>query len=173
MIETTHSVLAALLVAQADPGINVDIGTADSLVGSAVGAFLTTLVVGAILIAVAPASTERMMADVLEDPMNAFLYGILSIVGIAILAFLLFITIIGIFLAVPLVIVAYLLWAVGAAIAYLAIADRLVGREDGWLKPLLVAAGLNGALALTGVGGLVSLCVGAAGFGAVLRDLLG
>ena len=59
-----------------------------------------------------------------------------------------------------------------AAVAFLAIADRLVDREDGWTKPLLIAAGLNGALALTGVGGIVSFGIGAAGFGAVLRDWL-
>ncbi|WP_440765450.1 hypothetical protein [Natronorubrum sp. DTA7] len=168
----TQSVLTGLLIAQADPGIDIDIGTADSLLGGAVSAFLTTLIVGAIMIAIAPAFTERMMADALENPVGSFVYGILSIVGIVLLAFLLFITIVGILVAIPLLLVAYLLWAIGTVVGYLAIADRLVGREDGWLKPLLVAAGLNGALALTGIGGLVSLCVGAAGFGAVLRDVL-
>lgn len=161
-----------LLVAQADPEINVDVGTVDSLVGSAVGSFLTTLVVGAIMVAIVPEFTGRMMADVLEDPVGSFIYGILSIVAIAFLAVLLVITLIGIFLAIPLLLVAYLLWAVGAVVGYLAIADRLVGRGDGWLKPLLVAAGLSGALALTGIGGLLSICIGAAGFGAVLRDVL-
>ena len=49
----------------------------------------------------------------------------------------------------------------------------LVGREDGWLKPLVVAALINGGLTLTGIGGLVSFAVGAAGFGALLRDWQG
>ena len=163
---------AVLALAQTDPGIDIEIGTTDGLLGGAVGAALTTLVVGAIMIAVAPEYTDRMMTEVLDDPVGAFAYGIVALLGLALLTFLLVITIIGIFLALPLLFVAVLLWAVGAAIGYLAIADRLVGREDGWLKPLLVAAGINGALALTGIGGLISICVGAAGFGVVLRTVL-
>ena len=172
MIETIQPALARLLVAQTDPGIGIEIDATDGLLGGAVSAFLTTLIVGAIMIAVAPAFTERMMADALENPVGSFVYGILSIVGIVMLAFLLFITLVGILVAIPLLLVAYLLWAIGTVVGYLAIADRLVGHEDGWLKPVLVAAGFNGALALTGIGGLVSLCVGAVGFGAVLRDVL-
>lgn len=174
MIDFVQSVAAAVSIAQAnpDPGINVDIGTTGGLVGGAVSAFLTTLVVGAIMVAIVPAYTERMMAAVLEDPVGAFLYGIFSLVTLGLLILLLVVTIVGIFVAIPLGIVAYLMWAVGSVIGYLAIAERLVGRTDGWLKPLVVAAGINGALALTGIGSLVSLCVGAAGFGIVLRDAL-
>jgi hypothetical protein len=36
------------------------------------------------------------------------------------------------------------------------------------VKPLLVGAGIDGGLTLTGIGVLVSVCIGAAGFGAVL-----
>ncbi|NUB91740.1 hypothetical protein HT576_12010 [Haloterrigena sp. SYSU A121-1] len=174
MIDFVQSVTVAVSIAQANPnpGVDVDVGAPVGLVGGAVGAFLTTLVVGAILVAIAPAYTERMMAAVLEDPFGAFLYGILSLLALGLLTFLLVITIVGIFVAIPLVLVAYLVWAVGAAVGYLAIAERLVGRDDGWLTPLLVAAAINGALALTGIGGLISLCVGAAGFGIVLRDAL-
>lgn len=172
MIDFVQSVAMAVSIAQANPNPGVDVGTPVGLVGGAVGAFLTTLVVGAILVAIAPAYTERMMAAVLGDPVGAFLYGILSLLALGLLTFLLVVTIIGIIVAIPLVLVAYLVWAVGAAIGYLAIAERLVGRADGWLTPLLVAAAINGALALTGIGGLISLCVGAAGFGIVLRDAL-
>jgi len=74
--------------------------------------------------------------------------------------------------AIPLLIVAIVVWIVGAVIASLAIADRLIGHEDGWLKPLLVAGAINGGLALTGVRGIVSFAVGAAGLGTVLRAYL-
>jgi hypothetical protein len=46
----------------------------------------------------------------------------------------------------------------------------LVGRDRGWLAALLVGAGINGLLTLTGIGSIVSFGVGAVGFGAVLRD---
>jgi hypothetical protein len=36
----------------------------------------------------------------------------------------------------------------------------------------LIAAAINGGLTLTGIGALVSFCVGAAGFGVVVRDYL-
>lgn len=125
------------------------------------------------MVAVAPEFTERMMGDVLEDPVGTFVYGIVSLVALGLLILLLLVTIVGIVVAIPLFVVAYLVWAIGGAIAYLAIADRLVDRDDGWLKPLLVAAGISGGLALTGVGGIFGICIGAAGFGAVLRRYLG
>jgi len=143
-----------------------------NLVGSAVGAFLTTLVVGAILVAVTPDYTERKMASLLDEPVSSFLYGFVSLVFFLLVIIVLAITIVGIIVAIPLALVLYLVWAVGAAIAFLAIGERLVGRDGGWAKPLVVGAGINGALTLTGIGGIVTFAVGAAGFGAVLRDFL-
>ena len=144
-----------------------------NLARSAVGAFLTTLVVGAILVAVVPDYAEGKMATVLDEPVGSFIYGFVPLVFFALVIFVLFITIIGIIIALPLAVLLYLVWAIGASIAFLAIGDRLVGHEDGWTKPLLVSAGINGALTLTGVGGILTFAIGAAGFGAVLRDYLG
>ncbi|WP_439028638.1 hypothetical protein [Haloarchaeobius sp. DT45] len=153
-------------------GIDVNVNPTFGLVGGAISAFLTTLLVGAILVALAPTYTEKMMDRVLSEPVGSALYGILSLVLVLVLTLILVITIIGILVAIPLGIVVFVAWAVGAAIAYLAIGERLVGREDGWAKPLLVGAAINGGLALTGIGGLVAFCIGAAGFGAVLRSWL-
>lgn len=153
-----------------DPGeIDVVFGVGSS----AVSAFFTTLIVGAILVAVAPEYVERLMDDVVDDPIDTFVYGLLALVVVIVLVVGLFIIIVGLFVAIPLALVAVLVWAIGAAIAFLAIAVRLVDRDGGWLVPLLLAAALNGGLALTGIGGLLSFCIGAAGFGAVLRDRFG
>ena len=160
------------LVAQMGPSTGVDVDPVVQLGGSAVGAFLTSLIVGAILVAVVPDYTEAKMAALLDDPVSSFVYGLVCLVFFALVIFVLFITIFGILLAIPLSLVLYVVWAVGAAIAFLAIGDRLVGREDGWAKPLLVAAGINGVLTLTGIGGILTLAIGAAGFGVVLRDYL-
>ncbi len=156
-------------------GVNVDIGTrtvAGNLFGGAVGTFVTTLVVAAVLVAVAPEYVEGRMATLGEEPLGSLLYGIVCLVGVVLVTVGLALTIIGIVVAVPFAILAGLIWAVGAAVAYLAIAVRLVDRDNGWLRPLLVAAALSGGLALTGIGGLVSFCIGAAGFGAVLKGVL-
>lgn len=168
MVESVGSVLSTVLIAQLDLGVDVAFG--EGVVGGAVGAFLTTLVVGAILVAVASEYTERLMGVVLDEPVGSFGYGILSLLVLFVLIILLVITVIGIVIALPLLLVAYVVWAVGAAIAYLAIADRLVGHDDGWLKPLVVAAGINGLLVVTGIGSILAICIGAAGFGAVLKD---
>ena len=169
------SVPVVLLHVAAQIGPNVDVGVEPGagLVGGAVGAFLTTLIVGGILVAVAPGYTERMGASVLEEPVGAFVYGVVALLALVVVTLLLAITIVGILLAVPLALVAYVVWAVGAAVAYLAIGDRLVGHEDGWLKPLLVGAAINGVLTVTGIGGLIAFGIGATGFGAVLRNWLG
>ena len=145
-----------------DPGVGLG--------GSAFGAFLSTLLIGGILVALAPGYTERLMDRVRDDAVGSFIYGLLALVALILLIVLLVITILGILLAIPLAIVLGLAWAAGASVAFLAIAERFVGREDGWLKPLLVAALINGGITLTGIGGLVSFAVGAAGFGALIRD---
>ncbi len=148
------------------PG-NVDISL--GLGGSAVGAFLTTLLVGAILIALAPTYTDQMTSLVFGEPVDSFLYGLFVLLALIVVSIVLVITILGILLVIPLLVAAYLVWAVGSTIAFLAIGRRLLD-HNGWLYPLLLGAAINGGLALTGVGGLVSFCIGAIGFGAVIRD---
>lgn len=148
------------------PGVNPVVG----VVSTAVGTFVVTLVVGGIMVTVAPRYTERTMDRLREEPGGSFLYGILAFLLVLVVTVVLVITIVGILLAIPLIILAVVVWAVGSAVAFLTIGERLVGRGDGWLKPLVVGAAVDGALALTGIGGLVSFAVGAAGFGAILRD---
>jgi hypothetical protein len=144
-------------------GVNIDARPDGpfGLATGAVGAFLSTLLVGAILIAVVPDYTEAKIRTVFADPVESFLYGFLALVVLIVLIVALVLTIIGILFVIPLVLVAWLAWAVGATIAFVAIGDRLVGHHDGWLRPLVVGAG---------IGGLVSFVIGAIGFGAVLRD---
>ena len=168
--------LDSVLIA-VDPVLQSSVGLPQagvrSLLAGGVSSFFTTLVVGALLVAIVPDDTERMVDAALDEPLTSFLYGFGALLGLIVVSVLLVLTLIGIPLVVPLVIAAYLVWAVGATLAFLALSDRLVDRDDGWLKPLLVAAGLNGGLALTGIGGLVSFVVGAVGVGCVLRDVLG
>lgn len=114
-----------------------------------------------------------MVEQVDDTPVTSFLYGFISLFVLGLLIIALGITIIGLVVAIPLAIVVYVLWAIGGTIAFLAISLRIVDRDDGWMKPILVAALLTGALVLTGIGSLVSLVVGAVGFGTVLMDLLG
>ena len=150
------------------PAFDIDISV--GLGSGGFGVFLTTILVGALLMVFAPAYTNRMKRIVLDDPIDSFFYGLLSLVALVVLTIVLVLTIVGILVVIPLVIAAYLLWAVGSSIAFLAVGERIVDDED-WKLPLLVGAAINGGLALTGIGGLLSFAVGAVGFGAVLKDL--
>jgi hypothetical protein len=172
MNQLAHPISYAVLLLDPGSGFDVSVDLGPSLGGGAVGAFLTTLIIGAILIAVVPEYTRSMMASMAREPIGSFLYGLLALLALLVVTVVLILTFIGIVVAIPLVLLSALMWAVGAAIGYLAIADRLVGHGDGWTKPLLIAAIINGGLTLTGVGGLVSFAVGATGFGAVLRGYL-
>lgn len=167
-----HAALQTIPSIPAVSGFDVSVDLLPSLGGGAVVTFLTTLIVGVTLIALVPDYVERRMASIAAKPIDSFLYGLIVLLVLAV-AITLLLAVVGAAVAALLVIVATLLWSIGATIAYLAIADRLTRRGGGWAKPLLVAAIINGGLALTGVGGLISVAVGAAGFGAVLRGYLG
>lgn len=165
-------VIHAVHLAQVDVEIGPPVDPVVGVGGGAIGAFVTTLVLGAILVAVAPGLLDRTMTQTRENPVGSFVYGLVCLVFAILVTVVLAITVVGILIAIPFAILTYLIWAVGATVAFLTIAAELVDPEDGWAKPLLVAAGLNGLLTLTAIGGIVSFLVGAAGFGAVLRDYL-
>ncbi|WP_227132680.1 hypothetical protein [Halorubellus salinus] len=149
-----------------DPvGVDPTVG----LGGGAVGTFLSTLIVGAVLLVLAPDWTRSRMRDVARNPIGSFAYGVVALLVVMFAVVVLFLTVLGIPLALLLGFVLYLAWVVGAVVGYLAIADRFVDVDDDWVVALVVAAALNGVLTLTGIGALVSFCIGAAGFGTVLR----
>lgn len=150
--------------------IDVDVSPAVGVAGSALGSFLTTFLVGAVLLALVPDYANRMVETVLDDLVGSLVYGLLALVFVVLVSFVLVVTLVGIVVAIPFVMLAVAVWAVGASIAFLAIGRRLVDREDEPLVPLLVGAAINGGLVLSGVGGIVSFGLGALGFGAVLRD---
>lgn len=142
------------------------------LVWGGVSAFLTTLVIGGILIAFRPTYLERMMQHVRKSPFPSLVYGFLALFLLIAVIIALAITIVGILVAIPLIILAYLIWAIGVTIVLLAIADRFVSHDDGWLKPLLLAALINAILALSGIGGIIAFFAGAIGFGAIMREFI-
>lgn len=149
------------------------IDPAAALGGSAVSTALTTVLVGAILVALTPEYARTKIDAVREDAVGSFVYGLVSLLFLFLVVFVLAITVIGIPFALLLGLLGFVAWIFGAAIAFLAIADSLVGHEDGWIVPLLLAGAINGGLTLTGIGGLLAFCIGAAGFGTVVRDYLG
>lgn len=153
----------------APPFDPVGVDPAVGLGGGAFGTFVSTLVVGAILLVLAPSWTRARMRRVARSPFGNFAYGFVVLLIAIVVIVLLAITIVGLFVAIPLAFLLYFAWVVGAVIAYLAIADRFVDVDDDWVVALVVAAALNGVLTVTGIGALLSFCIGAAGFGTLLR----
>lgn len=103
-------------------GVDVELGT--RVGGGADSALLTTLIVGVLLIALAPEFTERKVATVWNAPLSAALWGLLGIGGVLALSTLLVITLVGIPVAITLLLVADVAWAVGSALAFLRIGER-------------------------------------------------
>lgn len=147
----------------------VGVDPAVGLGSGAFGTFLSTLIVGALLLVLAPDWTRSRMRAVSRNPFGSFVYGVVALLVAAFVVVLLFVTVVGIVIAVPLALLVYLVWVGGAVIAYLAIAERFVDVDDDWVVALVVAAALNGVLTFTGIGALLSFCIGAAGFGTLLR----
>ena len=90
--------------------------------GGAIGAFATTLVVGTILVAVAPGLLDRTSQAVETTPVGSFVYGIVCLAFMILVTVVLVVTIVGILVAIPFVILAYLVWVVGATVAFTTIA---------------------------------------------------
>lgn len=161
-----HSLGGVLAVTIGDTTIDPIIGVG----GSALGAFAATLVVGAILVALAPDWTRRAMQTGADEPIESILLGLVLVVGFGIGLFVLVLSIIGILVAIPLIILATILWSAGSAVGFLAIANRLVDTSEDWLAPLVLAATLSGLLTLSAIGGLLSGVVGLAGVGALWQS---
>lgn len=138
--------------------------TGGSMLLDAAVAGVVTLLVGGGFVALAPEYTERTTDRALEDPGETFLYGLGILVAAIVVVFLLAITIVGLVLAIPLVIVL----AVVGQLGYLA-AGRAVA--DDWgvalLFAVVVSALSNGVPVL---GGLVGFVLGSVGTGAWYLD---
>lgn len=118
--------------ADPDPGrgVDVDVDLGTGIGGGAGSALLTTLIVGALLIAVAPAFTERAVDHVWDTPVGSLLWGVLGIGGVIAVAILLVISVVGLLFVIPFVLVAYVAWAVGSTVAFLAVGERLAEAFD-------------------------------------------
>ncbi len=97
-------------------GANVpEVGPGVSPGSGAFGAFLSTLLIGAIMIALVPGYTERLVNRIDDDIVGSFIYGLVALVALIILGILLVVTIVGIIVAIPVAFLAGLgSFAVGA-----------------------------------------------------------
>jgi hypothetical protein len=149
--------------------------TGVELLGSAVVEFAVTAVgvvlVGVVVSAVAPDFTDDGVEYLRTEPGEAFVYGVAAYVAIAVAMFVLAITVIGLIVVVPAVIVLAILSFGGTAVSAIALGTwtrSALGRDtaNGRQTALVVGAVAWAGLGLVPVlGGLVRFVVGAMGFG--------
>ncbi len=136
----------------------------------AVGAGLVTLVVGGLLLAVAPDSTRRQTDRALESPEIAFAYGVASLVAAIGASVLLAITVIGVVFAIPLLLVSALVALVAGEYGYLAV-GRLVSDN----RPLALGSAIVVSVAVGAVpvlGPVVGFLISSVGLGTVVMAFL-
>ncbi|QLC34492.1 hypothetical protein EFA46_009835 [Halarchaeum sp. CBA1220] len=155
---------------QLDPfGVQQSLGVA----GRAVGTFLGTLIVGALLLAFVDEWFERLLGVVDEEPIPSFLWGIGTLVVFVCVGIIFVITVIGLLLLLPLLVVGLLLKFAGDALVYVYVGGRAAEGLDwetsrwGHLVVGAVFAGL--VAAVPAVGGLISFVISSIGVGAIVH----
>ena len=136
------------------------------------GTFLGTLIVGALLLVLAPDYTEGVIETVEEDLGPSFLWGIGIFVALIVVTLLLVFTVVGIVVALPLALLAFVLYLVGSAIVFVAVGERILDAADvetsRW-GDLAVGALVAAVLAaIPFVGGLANFVVNSVGVGAIV-----
>ncbi|KAB1196163.1 MULTISPECIES: hypothetical protein [Haloferax] len=151
-------------VAQASPAIRASMS------------FVVNLVVGGILIAVLPAYTRNALGEIRDDPGGSFIWGLGIGIGGLIAIIVLAITIIGLVVAIPGILLFVALSAAGSAVATVFLGST-VARLLSNSRPPLSLSLVIGALVTAAfsvvplVGGLILFVVETVGLGVVGRDL--
>lgn len=132
----------------------------------AVAGFVLTLVVGGLLVGLAPRYVDRVVEQVREEPGASFLWGVGLLALFVGVVFLLAITVVGIVLVVPLTVAFVLLAFAGNALGYVAVFDGTADRP----VALLFAAILAGiAAAVPVLGDFVGFVVTSLGIGSIVQ----
>ncbi|WP_411963082.1 hypothetical protein [Haloferax sp. YSMS24] len=139
---------------------------------SAVGTFVGTLIIGALLLAIVPDYTEKIIDTVEDDPVPSFLWGLGIFVALIVVTIVLIITLIGILLAVPLIFVMIFVSLVGGAIVFIFVGERLLEAanvETSRWGHLVAGAFVATVLAaIPFVGGITNFIVNTVGVGAIV-----
>ncbi|WP_251341225.1 hypothetical protein [Haloplanus halophilus] len=160
--------LAGLATAQSPLPTEFDLGL--RLAARFGGAFVVNLLLGGLLLALAPEYTRRMVDDVRDDPGSAFLWGLLVGIGVPIALVLVAFTIIGLVITIPGLLALALVGLVGNAVTICWLGGVLT--DD--VGAAAVGAGalvLSLIAAVPLLGNLATTLIGFVGIGVVGRDL--
>ncbi|MFK5602423.1 MULTISPECIES: hypothetical protein [unclassified Haloferax] len=174
---TLLSLLSVLALAGTAAAQNFDSAPQLSPVFRAGGSFLIDLVVGGILVAVAPAYTRDAIAEIRDDPGGSFLWGLGVSIGGVIVLVLLAITIIGLLVAIPGFLALVLLSIVGGAVSTVFLGSLVTGTASGGSPPLGVSVAVGALVAailslVPILGSVILFVVDMLGLGVVGRNLV-
>lgn len=169
-IRYVFATLALLMIpgiASAQRGSDVNIDTFSAFLDGP-SSFFGTLIIGALILALAPEFVDRIVDRVHEETGMCIGWGILVFIIFFGAVILLIITVIGILVVIPLAIGFGILAAAGNALGYLALFAPHI--ESRWAA-LVVGAAISGIAAIIPiVGGLLGFIVGSLGVGAIVRE---
>lgn len=171
------SVLAVLafagLTAAQSPSPGSEFGLGTGLAVRFGVAFVVNLVLAGLLVAFGPRYARRSVREIRDDPGSAFVWGLLVGIGVPIVLVLLAITIVGLIVAIPGLIVLAVLGVVGTAVTIVWVGDSLTGGRDaaGGTAVVVGAATLAVAAAIPVLGNLIVTVLGCFGLGVVGRGL--
>lgn len=172
-LRTTTALLGSALVAT--PAAAQPASTRTGLEPSiqAAIAFVSTLLVGAVLVSNQPRYTSRVGSTIREEPIVAFLYGIGVLVAFVVVVFLFALMgIVGALLLLPVALGFVVVSIAGNAIAYITVLSPYVGQLPALALAAAVAAvfgylpAVGGAVALAGRA--ASFALGCAGVGGIV-----
>ncbi|KAB1194612.1 hypothetical protein GJR96_14640 [Haloferax sp. MBLA0076] len=139
---------------------------------SAVGTFVGTLILGALLIALAPDFTERVIDTIEDEPVTSFLWGFGIFVAFIVVIIVLIITLIGIVVAVPLIFLMIFVSLFGGALVFIYVGERLLEAanvETSRWGHLVAGAFVATVLAaIPVIGGITNFVVNTVGVGALV-----
>ncbi|MDS0298950.1 hypothetical protein NDI76_09345 [Halogeometricum sp. S1BR25-6] len=133
-------------------------------------ALVLNLLFGAFVLGVAPQYSRALVARIRSQPVESFVYGLLTLVSVFVAVVALTITVIGIVVVIPGVIVVAIVGLAAnllAMVAFGAVLARAAGSADPW-KSLVVGAVAVSVLSIVPVvGDLTNFVLGTVGMGAV------
>jgi len=129
--------------------------------------FVATLVIGALLIALADDYVTEIAEYIENKPVASFAWGIGAMIGFVVVFILLAITVVGLIVAIPLLFVFIIAAIAGNVLAFIAVTEQFV--DERWIALLVAAIATALLSAIPGVGSLVSFVIGSIGLGAVVR----
>jgi|AntRauMinimDraft_4_1070384.scaffolds.fasta_scaffold00253_30 hypothetical protein len=163
------SVLLAVVPATVagQPGAAAESAQLPPTVQALVG-FVSTLLLGGLLLALAPEFVDRGVERIHDEGVACFGWGVFVLVAFVGVSVLLAVTVVGIVLVIPLALGFFVVAVVGNALGYLALFDGFVESRRVALVAGAVVAGVTNLIPI--LGGLVGFVVGSLGVGAVVRD---